>query len=225
MSQTPSTPPLPVSYSPTHPAPTNGVGTFGFIISLVGLLLTCGFLSPLGLLISFFGLFKAPRGLAIAGTVLGLVGSGVLATFGMAMLGVVMLAVGVGQAAMIEQTKATISSARGVIEQHRADMGQLPDGVEGNKLILQFKDAWKRDLHYEGEQGASKFVIRSAGMDGKLNTEDDVVVGDEPTLTTPDIDVPMIPSDLGIEMPGEGEDAPAPEIPSDPPSDSTEPTP
>ena len=53
---------------------SNGLGTAGFIVSLIGFL-TCGFISPLGLLFSIIGLFKNPKGLAIAGTVLGLIGS------------------------------------------------------------------------------------------------------------------------------------------------------
>ena len=38
--------------------PTNGLGTAGFVVSLAGLLCTAGFLSPVGLLLSFFALFK-----------------------------------------------------------------------------------------------------------------------------------------------------------------------
>lgn len=53
---------------------TNGLGTAGFVCSLLGLL-TCGFLSPLGFLFSLFALLKAPRGMAIAGFILGAVGS------------------------------------------------------------------------------------------------------------------------------------------------------
>lgn len=53
---------------------TNGLGTAGFIVSLVGFL-SCGFLSPIGLVLSLIALGRQPRGLAIAGFVLGLIGS------------------------------------------------------------------------------------------------------------------------------------------------------
>ncbi len=49
---------------------TNGFGLAGFIISLVSVL-TFFLLSPVGLILSIIGLRKAPRGLAIAGVVIG----------------------------------------------------------------------------------------------------------------------------------------------------------
>lgn len=62
--------------SPYYPPPPaeNGVGLAGFIVSLVGFL-TCGCISPLGLFLSLIGACFAPRGFAIAGIVLGLIGS------------------------------------------------------------------------------------------------------------------------------------------------------
>lgn len=71
-------------------APSNGLGTSGFVISLIGFL-TCGLLCPLGLLLSFFGLFKPPRGQAIAGTILGSLGSLWLFVFGIAILAPIFL--------------------------------------------------------------------------------------------------------------------------------------
>lgn len=54
--------------------PSNGLGVAGFVISLIGFL-SCGVISPLGLILSVAGLSKEPRGLAIAGTILGGLGS------------------------------------------------------------------------------------------------------------------------------------------------------
>jgi hypothetical protein len=58
---------------------TNGLGTAGFILALIGLFL--GWIPLfgwaiwfLGLIFSFIGVFKAPRGLSIAGLVISLVG-------------------------------------------------------------------------------------------------------------------------------------------------------
>lgn len=57
---------------------SNGLGVAGFVISLIGIFL-CWIpilnfiLWILGLLFSFIGLFKAPRGLAITGMVLSLI--------------------------------------------------------------------------------------------------------------------------------------------------------
>lgn len=64
---------------------TNGLGTAGFIVSLVSFFL-CGLSSPIGLLMSGLALFKRPRGMAIAGTILGLLGSAWLFIGGFAIL-------------------------------------------------------------------------------------------------------------------------------------------
>ncbi len=53
---------------------SNGLGVAGFVTSLVGLL-TCGVLSPFGLMLSVPALVRGPRGFAMAGTVLGLIGT------------------------------------------------------------------------------------------------------------------------------------------------------
>lgn len=59
-------------------APRNGVGTAGFIIALISLFFSWapGFgwiLWAVGLILSFIGMFKAPRGLAITGFILSLI--------------------------------------------------------------------------------------------------------------------------------------------------------
>lgn len=53
----------------------NSLGTAGFICSLLGLIISCGILSPVGLVMSLIALKKQPRGLATAGVVLGIIGS------------------------------------------------------------------------------------------------------------------------------------------------------
>lgn len=68
--------------------PSNDLGVAGFV-SLLGLL-TCGCIAPLGLLLSVMALSKQPRGLAIAGTVIGTIGSlWVFALLLLVLLGVV----------------------------------------------------------------------------------------------------------------------------------------
>jgi hypothetical protein len=49
----------------------NSMGTAGFILSLVGLF-TCGVLSLVGLIFSIIGLKREPRGLALAGFIVGI---------------------------------------------------------------------------------------------------------------------------------------------------------
>ncbi len=52
---------------------SNQLGVAGFVTSIIGLF-SCGVLSPIALILSLIALSKSPRGMAIAGTVLGCVG-------------------------------------------------------------------------------------------------------------------------------------------------------
>jgi hypothetical protein len=155
----------------------NGLGIAGFILSLIGLL-SCGLLSPLGLVFSFAGMFKRPRGLAIAGLILGLVGC----------LWVVVTVVVIGLAAIFSclsvavpaharaghvMTQAAITAAEARIEEFRAEHNGLPSEDEGQDLIAGAKDAWGRALRYE-RYGRDDFEVRSAGPDGRFDTPDDV---------------------------------------------------
>lgn len=81
---------------------TNGVGIAGFILSLiaifVGWIPVLGwFVWFLGLILSFVGVFNKPRGLAIAGLVISLIGVIILVF----LFGVVLFATGVGSLAML----------------------------------------------------------------------------------------------------------------------------
>lgn len=53
---------------------SNVLGVAGFVFSLLGFF-SCGVLAPIGLLLSFCGMFSEPKGLATAGLILGFVGS------------------------------------------------------------------------------------------------------------------------------------------------------
>ena len=75
-----------------QPPKKNGIGTAGFVLALLGLVL-CWIpildfvLWLLGTIFSLIGLFKAPRGLAIAGTVISFLGIIVLILFFGALIG------------------------------------------------------------------------------------------------------------------------------------------
>ena len=60
-----------------HTPNSNSLATAGLIVSIVGLF-TAGILSPIGLLMSIFAFFKPPRGMAVAGIVIGGLGTVVL---------------------------------------------------------------------------------------------------------------------------------------------------
>lgn len=75
---------------------SNGMGTTGFVLALIGFFLSwvpiLGWIIwLLGLIFSFVGIFKAPRGLAIAGLVISLIAFIVL----IALIGIIAAAIGV----------------------------------------------------------------------------------------------------------------------------------
>jgi len=151
-------------------APTNGLGVAGFVLALLGFL-TCGLFSPLGFILSLKGLGKEPRGLAIAGTVLGGLGSGWLFLFGLAIiLPFVGLAATEHFDAQQMQTRVTIKKAVDRIDQQP----RTPDEGIGNALIVDLRDAWDQNLRYE-RTNAGGFQVRSAGKDRQFDTTDDLV--------------------------------------------------
>lgn len=63
----------------THQSQSNGIGTAGFIVTILAIILCWipilgQILWFLGLIFSFVGIFKKPKGLAIAGLVISLIG-------------------------------------------------------------------------------------------------------------------------------------------------------
>jgi type II secretion system protein G len=134
----------PVQQVIVQQAPSNGLGTAGFVISLIGFL-TCGLLCPLGLLLSFFGILKPPRGLAIAGTILGGLGSLWLVLFGFAIIaGYIGLSTAASNAAKheglvesvfesskVKAAKAQISAFEGQIDIYQLDVGSYPTTQQG----------------------------------------------------------------------------------------------
>lgn len=158
----------------------NQLGLIGFIVSILGLVFTCGVLSPIGLLISLAGLLSRPRGYAIAGVVTGLLGSLWIVLIAAAFW--VMAAVGVAARPAIQEafvqfgematTVNKMVEAKAKVEEFRSKNERLPDGVEGNKLVAEFKDSKGNALRYDVREDG--YVIRSAGRDGKFETPDDL---------------------------------------------------
>lgn len=154
----------------------NLMGAWGFGISLFGLLFTFGLLCPLGFLISFFGMFSPKRGLAMAGLILGGLGS----LFVAAGIGTLAIAANTFHHYRVEvpkiaKTHDVLNTACVEIETYRQENGNLPEGIEGNKLVLKFEDAFGNSVRYEPEDNGN-YGIRSAGLDGKFDTDDDLRV-------------------------------------------------
>jgi len=154
--------------------PVNAMGVAGFGVSLFGLLFTLGILCPLGVLLSFLGLFSKNRGFAIAGLIIGGLGSAIVA-IGVASVAMAASAIHHYQVEVPKQaqTAEVLAIAAVEVEQFRHQHGKLPEGIEGNKLVLKFQDAYGTSLRYEPEEG-TKFAVRSAGPDQEFDTPDDL---------------------------------------------------
>lgn len=149
--------------------PVNGLGIAGFIVSISGLLLTFGLICPLGILLSFFALFKKPRGLAVAGLLIGILGTALPLLVGYAI--VKSHEVNEKQIRAEDKTEMVLEKSLAEIEQFRHEHQRVPAGIEGNKMVIKHKDGWDRELRYDIHP--RKFIVRSAGPDGEFETADD----------------------------------------------------
>jgi hypothetical protein len=154
------------------PPASNSLGLAGFITSLVGVV-TCGVLAPMGLILSLVGLVRRPRGFALAGAIIGALGTAWLVIAGLTM---VLAAVGIGKTAGMLRDYSlvlqTAQSARAAIESHQKSTGALPTADQAPKLIGELRDPWGNALAYE-PRGES-FTLTSSGPDAQAGTADDI---------------------------------------------------
>ena len=166
--------PQPNQIPPSPPIQSNGLGTAGFVVSLIGLL-TCGVLSIFGLGLSLFGLGKNPKGFAIAGTIMGLIGLVELVFVGLFVYNMVQ-AVGTFQTAILEDH--TESMARQIANEVADEWDrskELPNEAEGQVFAEGETDLFDSGFRYETD--GKSFTIRGAGADQMFDTEDDVTAG------------------------------------------------
>ncbi|MGY8767367.1 MAG: hypothetical protein ACKVH8_02890 [Pirellulales bacterium] len=155
---------------------SNSLGLVGFFVSLFGLIFTCGLLSPLGLLLSIWAAMYSPKGTAVAGIVIGSIGTLLLAfcvgTFAMAANKAHYYS---HEVPMQQATYDQLHEAIVTIKQHEVEQGQLPDGIAGNRLVLEMHDAWDQSVRFELEDNGN-YAVRSGGPDQTFDTEDDLRV-------------------------------------------------
>lgn len=180
MSQHPNQPVV-VPSAPALQPESNGLGLAGFITSLVGLALTGGVLCPVGLIVSLIALSRRPRGFAVAGVVLGAVGScgGCLVLAFAAMVGmaavvtaIALVASGGPQGIETLDHMLQVDSAITAFQERTgappADLSQLTLPAD----LL--KDGWGRPLEYSLTGGAPSWTwtLRTAGSDGVMEPSD-----------------------------------------------------
>jgi len=162
-------------------AETNTLGLVGFVLGLVGLFATGGLLCPIALIISLVALGRRPRGFAIAGVILGFLGTcgGLIAIlfFGAAILAA--LGIAAVAAVLSEPQKFEVTGDMAVIaaavESNRAENGQLPLDLSALSIPAAVTmDPWGRPYDYVLASDAGSYDIVSAGVDGIEGTADDV---------------------------------------------------
>lgn len=162
------------------PRPSNSMGLAGFIVSLVGWV-SCGLLCPIGLLLSLIGLRKDPRGFAVAGVILGALGTvwAVVAVF----FGGIALLIGCGGAvcggiAPQVVTHVRINMLAEDVEKFERVNSRMPDSLDEAAAARKHgprdtKDAWGRPLRLHVEPDGT-FTISSDGPDRTPDTADDI---------------------------------------------------
>lgn len=156
-------------------APSNGLGIAGFIVSLLGLIGTCGLLSPIGLLMSFVAVFKRPRGFALAGLIIGLVGSiwAIIAVFVIG-LGALAAMVGIGVAPKHVQAFGDMQTLDQAVRSHMSSGSALPADFKGlTGAAGHTTDPWGNSYRIIKKDNG-KFDIVSDGPDGEPSTSDDL---------------------------------------------------
>jgi len=145
---------------------SNPLGLVGFILSL-----TC-VLSPIGLILSIFGLFKNPKGFAIAGTVIGLLLTAILGVSAWA----IWQATQMSSPAVFANLQVDNSIVEQQVERYQRETGSLPRSLDDVAIPPAIRsDPWGTDYRTESAgQGMWDFV--SAGPDRQFGTADDFEV-------------------------------------------------
>lgn len=193
MSQNPNTSVF-VSNLPPPDARSNALGLAGFITSLVGIVFTGGVLCPVGLILSLIALSRWPRGFAVAGVVLGALGSCggclVLSLFtlvgGAALVGALAVVVTGGTQGL--ETLDHMMQVDVAIEAYEREHGALPEelGTLGLPESI-LKDGWGHPLEYRLDRGTTRWnwKLRAPGPDGVLQDSDLTFEGDAPVPAKP----------------------------------------
>lgn len=138
--------------------PSNPMGLVGFILAFC--------LPPIGLVLSLIALAWRPRGFAIAGVIIGLITTTVVAAIGVGVVrGGQQVAkfVQVGQAA--EKMQTALAPSKGSFP---ADLGAAGISAEN--------DPWGTPIKYEQTGGGAGYLLTSAGADTQFDTIDDIMI-------------------------------------------------
>lgn len=181
------------AYFPSHASPgplssVNGLAIAGLVCAIAGCI-SGGVLSPVGLVLSLIALGRSPRGVAVAGVIVSLLGMGCLTGVLVAAIAAPILAIlGIlGVASVVAagpglQAASDIDSLSHSVQAYYADRGTLPSNL--GELAPTFyamptdrealTDPWGKPYLYHAELAGDEFQLISSGPDKALGTADDV---------------------------------------------------
>ncbi len=176
----------------------NWWGFNGMWMSLASLF-SAGILSPISLVVSLIGLRRPGKRMAMVGTLVSLLGTGIASLIAMgayhshqdhqARRSAKERAVVVKK--QVDETTKLVALATAELQEYQADNeGEFPNDIDANMLVIKYVDPWGVALRFEQEH--DKAIIRSAGPDSKFYTKDDVT--QELTCKTESKLVPVKPS-------------------------------
>lgn len=148
---------------PRSSSQSNTIGLVGFILSFC--------LSPIGLILSLIGLGKSPRGFAIAGVIVGLIGTAVWAFVG---YGIAILAKGFALAVDYQAIQQSV-------DRHKtANGGALPTDLAALGLSQDERtDPWGKEYRFTPSSDGVTWTLTSAAFDGQFDTKDDGVFAND----------------------------------------------
>ena len=161
-------------FQPKQPPQENGFGLAGFIVSIAGLFL-CGIPSLIGMILSLIGLRKEPKGFAVAGTIIGLVGLIELTLVGFLVFSTYQVGKNAGNFLQQFPVMAELYGEANVVRDKWIELDRIPTQAEGDELLKGKKDFTGNPMVYETD--GESFSIRTAGPDETLQTVDDNLVG------------------------------------------------
>jgi len=141
---------------------SNTLAIVGFVLAFC--------LSPIGLLLSLIALAKPPRGLAVAGVIVGLLGC-----VAWAMLGWLVVQVG-RHGFEVAEVMEDYRSIEAAVAAHRAaNNDAYPDELSQlNVDQAALTDPWGGQYRYEKLPDGKGFAVLSSGIDGRSGSMDDI---------------------------------------------------
>jgi hypothetical protein len=175
-------------------------------------------LSLVGAIVSAVAIRREPKGLAIAGLIIGLLGTGLYAVVILVYGAAIAACIGLGVAMQPQlETYEALRRAREQITGSQLESGEIPAAEAGQEMISEYKDGWQNPLRYTPQDG--DFEIRSSGPDGQFDTEDDITDADAPEFDMHEFELePQVDGEMIEEETSPGESPAEPRVEGDSPA-------